>query len=562
MKITVCLKRLMVMSFLLLQVGSHLSAQRRCEECARRGMLVEFLNPHNPDYEQRLREWNECMRQQLGDREFKEEDSLNPELNDAIEKCQALDPPDKWYCYPSMMSAYMGERFTNPCFHFLSPIFYASGTDKPPEYIFKGSYEANIEGGGLIEYSDGSKKPVTAKMELRLYYNGNSPELIREWSSENSNNYPHALFNKLKTPKSLNPIFEEFEKRPVSIDVEVPTQEELCEKGTGMIVLSGFKDAGGNASREFNRIVVSIYRGKILNGADSDYGPDYKVFNVGEGEVRVEYQPPEDKDDGYEWLRVYNSCDILPKEKHPLSATAPDELIVDQHFPIVCGFYKGTITVSKKWDYTEDHGKSSTRYAGSQTVTYSGSFRPIPQMEEMEGQPIRIFGKGQASGAWVHEERRYCEGDCSCTGLVYEETGSGSVDPLSMDGIIITTNAWPTDDKVVAAQLSQFGMVNWYDIMTPSATGETQARQKSKNADGHCEWDNRNTETILTESQVRFKLENLEKLSGRESWNSSDETTAVSITNLTEAVYDQKPFDPEKGGSDFTYTITWDLKLY
>lgn len=556
------LKRIQAVSLLILLVSFQAGGQRRCEECARRGMLVEFLNPHNPDYEQRLREWNECMRQQLGAREFKEEDSLNPELNDAIEKCQALDPPDKWYCYPSMMSVYMGERFTNPCFHLLSLFYYIPGTHKPPEYIFKGSYEANIEGGELIEYSDGSKKPVTAKMELRLYYNGNSPELIQEWSSENSNNYPRPLFNKLKTPKSLNPIFEDFEKRPASIDVEVPTQDELCEKGTGIIVLSGFKDAGGNASREFNRIVVSIYRGKILNGADSDYGPDYKVFNVGEGEVRVEYQPPEDKGDGYEWLRVYNSCDILPKEKHPLSATAPDELIVDQYFPIVCGFYKGTITVSKKWDYTEDYGKSSIRYDGSQTVTYSGSFKPIPQMEEMEGQPIRIFGKGDARGTWQHEERRYCEGDCNCTGLVYEETGSGSVDQLSMDGIIITTNVWPTDNKYAAAQLGQFGLVNWYDIMTPTATGVTRSRHKSKNADGHCEWSNRNTETNLTESQVRFKLVNLEKLSGMESWNSSDETTAVSITNLTEAVYDQKPFDPEKGGSDFTYTITWDLKLY
>lgn len=555
-------KRIQVMALLILLVNFHANAQRRCEGCARHGMLVEFLNPHNQDYEQRLKEWNACMTEQLGDREFPEEDSLNPELNDAIEKCRELDPPDKWYCYPTMMSVYMGERFTNPCFHFLSPIFYAPETDKPPEYIFKGSYEANLTGGRIIEYFEDYKKPVIAKMELRLYYNGNTPELIQEWSSENTINDPRPLFSKLKTPKSLNPIFEEFEKRPVSIEVEVPTQEELCEKGTGVIVLSGFKDAGGNASREFNRIVVSIYRGKILNGADSDYGPDYKVFNVGEGEVRVEYRPPEDKDDGYEWLRVYNSCDILPKEKHPLSATAPDELIVDQHFPIVCGFYQGTITVSKKWDYTKDHGKSSTRYAGSQTVTYTGIFKPIPQMQEMEGQPVRIFGKGQAEGTWQHEERRYCEGDCDCPGMVYEETGSGSVDQLSMDGITIITNSWPSDDKVVTEQLSQFGMVNWYDIFTPSATGKTLSRQRSKNADGQCEWYNRNTETILTESQVRFKLENLEKLSGRESWNSSDETTAVSITNLTETVYDQKPFDPEKGGSDFTYTITWNLRLY
>lgn len=75
----------------------------------------------------------------------------------------------------------MGERFTNPCFHFLSPIFYAPGTDKPPEYIFKGSYEANLTGGRIIEYEEDYKKPVIAKMELRLYYNGNTPEIIQEW---------------------------------------------------------------------------------------------------------------------------------------------------------------------------------------------------------------------------------------------------------------------------------------------------------------------------------------------------------------------------------------------
>jgi len=556
------LKRIQAVSLLILLVSLCAGAQRRCEECARRGMLVEFLNPHNQDYEQRLKEWNACMTEQLGDREFREEDSLNPELNDAIEKCKALDPPDKWYCYPSMVSAYMGERFTNQCFHLLSQIYYSPGTHKPPEYIFKGSYEANLTGGRIIEYDEDYKKPVIAKMELRLYYNGNTPELIQEWSSENTINDPRSLFNKLKTPKSLNPIFEEFEKKPVSIDVEVPTQEEICDQGKGIIILSGFKDVSGRPSREFNRIVVSIYKGKIMNGADSDYGPDYKVFNVGEGEVRVEYQPPEDKDDGYEWLRVYNSCDILPKEKHPLSSTVPDELIVDQHFPIACGFYNGTITVGKKWDYTKDHGKSSTRYTGSQTVTYTGIFKPIPQMDEMEGQPVRIFGKGTVTGTWQHEERKYCEGDCDCPGLVYEETGSGSVDPLSMDGITVITNAWPTYDKVVADQLSQFGMVNWYDIFTPSATGETRTRQRSKNADGQCEWHNRNTETIITESQVRFKLKDLDNLSGNESWSSSSETTGVSITNLTEAVYDQKPFDPEKGGNEFTYTITWDLKLF
>ncbi len=532
--------------------------QKSCESCSRHGMLVEFLNPHNPDYEERLKEWNDCMRGYLGDATYLGKDTLDPDYNKAVESCSELDPPDKWYCYPAIISTYIGMRFTNPCFHLLSPIFYAPETDKPPEYFFKGSYEANIEGGRIIEYDEDYKKPVIAKMKLGLYYNGNSPELVTEWSSENTINEPRALFNKLKTPKSLNPVFEEFEKKPVSIDVKTPTQEELCNKGKAEIVLSGFKDAAGNPSREFNRIVVSIFSGKILNGANSDFGPDYKVFTIGNGEVRVEYQPPDEKEDGYEWLRVYNSCEILPEEKFPLSKTQPDELIVDQHFPIFCGFYQGTITIEKKWDYVN----SSTKYVGSQIVNFKGIFKPIPQMEETEGQPIKIFGPHNVEGTWSYNEDRYCSGDCDCSGLFFQEFGSGAFPEKSLEGLIIITNIFPTDNMIVADQLGQFGLENWYDIGTPTERVPTETRSKHYVKDVGCIWSNSTSTTNLTGSDTRFKIKDINHLEGSVSWSSSKETTGVSITDMTEAIYEQKPFDPEQDGSDYHYTITWNLKAF
>ncbi|MBE0678790.1 MAG: hypothetical protein IH592_08495, partial [Bacteroidales bacterium] len=328
---------LFVVLALLTIIPNLLVAQQKCETCARHGILEEFLNPHNPDYEDRLKQWNACMGLYLGDREFLWV-SDDPDLNAALEKCNYLDPPEKWYCYPSMMSVYMGERFTNPCFHLLSPIFYSPETDKPPEYIFKGTYEANLEGGRIIEYAEDYKKPVIARMELRLYYNGNTPELVTQWSSENTINDPRALFNKLKTPKSLNPIFEEFERKPITCDVKIPTPDEICENDTCEIILSGFKEDKGNSSREFNRIIVHISLGTILNGEDCSFGPDRKVFNVGDGTVRVTYRPPVDKEDGFDILKVYNSCDILPPEKYPYENTVPDELIADEKFPVICTF--------------------------------------------------------------------------------------------------------------------------------------------------------------------------------------------------------------------------------
>ena len=291
-----------------------------------------------------------------------------------------------------MMETYLGERLTNPCFHMLFPIVYDPQKHKPPEYIFKGSYEAGLEGGRIIEYFEDYKKPVIARMKCELYYNGSTPILVQEWFSENTINDPKALFNKLKMPKNISPVLEKFEGQPVKCEVEIPAPEEICENGTGEIELSGFVDETGNASKSFNRIIVSIYKGEILNGENSDFGPDWKVFTVGEGTVRVKYRPPQEKEDGWEWLRVYNSCEILPPEKSPMSATQIDSLIIDQHFPISCGFYEGTITVTKSWDYTKHHDGYTETLTGKQSVTYNGIFKPIPQMEGMEGQPIKMFG--------------------------------------------------------------------------------------------------------------------------------------------------------------------------
>ena len=99
-------------------------------------------------------------------------------------------------------------------------------------------------------------------------------------------------------------------------------------------------------------------------------------------------------------------------------------------------------------------------------------------MEGMEGQPIKIFGNGTVYGTWKHNERRYCEGKgCGdCPGLKYDESGTGSVPKMLLDAIIITTNVWPTENKVVSDQLKQFGMENFYDIMIPGEAVDTQRR--------------------------------------------------------------------------------------
>jgi hypothetical protein len=143
---------------------------------------------------------------------------------------------------------------------------------------------------------------------------------------------------------------------------------------------------------------------------------------------------------------------------------------------------------------------------------------------------------------------------------MYDESGSGNVPKMLLDAIIITTNVWPTDNKVVADQLKQFGMENFYDIMIPGEAVDTQRRTRSDTADEGCQWSNSASFTTLTECTIRYKVTDIKNLQGKASWNSKSDSNRISITDLTEAIYDQPPYDPEQNGTDYTYTITWNLK--
>ncbi|MCU0379022.1 MAG: hypothetical protein MUC78_12280 [Bacteroidales bacterium] len=539
----------------------HLTAgaQQRCTECARRAILAEFTNPNNPDYEQKRQEWRDCMTSILGDYvSFSDED---PKIADASEKCSGFKPDYQEYCFPEVFAVYLAERLTKPCFHMLAMHYFDPAVHKQPEYFFKGSYEPDIEGGRIVEAVTDLYKPIIARMSCELYYNGTTPELVQEWHSELTLNSPKGLFNRLNIPKPINHLLYEFEKRPVRCEVKISPPEEICENGTAEIELSGFTDKKGNPSRSFNRIIVSIYKGEILNGENSDFGPDWKVFTVGEGTVKVSYRPPIDKGDGWEWLRVYNSCEILPPEKSPMSGTQIDSLIVDQHFPIYCGFYKGSITVTKSWNYKEENDDYTFTYIGSQTVSFDGIFKPKKGTEEMQDQPIKIYEAANVTSQWNYNEEITCQGTgCSCPGLVTQEYGSGSLPDMTLIGLIIITNSFPTDDKIVADQLAQLGLENWYDIGTPPDEVPTQTRTKDK-IDNNCVWRTRETSAYLVGSDIRYKLKDIGHLSGSVEWNSSQgRTTDLSVTNMTEAIYDQKPFDPEKDGNEYRYSIKWDLK--
>ncbi|NSW95733.1 MAG: hypothetical protein HPY62_13580 [Bacteroidales bacterium] len=77
---------------------------------------------------------------------------------------------------------------------------------------------------------------------------------------------------------------------------------------------------------------------------------------------------------------------------------------------------------------------------------------------------------------------------------------------------------------------------------------------------GKVEKENNGIRQPVAGADARYKVKDIRNLQGKVTWSSSKETTGVSITDLNEAIFNQKPFDPERDGNDYTYSIIWNLK--
>lgn len=326
------IKLLKFLFTLLIVIGGSRTYSQDCNYCCKRiAVLGEFVNLHNPDFDEEQAEWTKCMDSQLkGITVFDPED---PRYKEAVENCKHLEPESWENMYPTSVQSKLTEVFTSEYFHMISK----DHKGKQTEYMFKGSYEANING------TSGRTEQVKSRFILELYYNGGkTQELIKKWITEGNINSIPAHYRKMfdnSDAKTRNdrPINEkllwEFEKIPVECKIE-PEKEHLGAGEKMKIELKDFKDRKGRSSREFNRIVIKVKEGKILNGEKSNLNPDYRVFIVGNGTISALYEAPESCDKKKDMIYVYNACDVLDPSYLPLSETETNTKIAEKEIKI------------------------------------------------------------------------------------------------------------------------------------------------------------------------------------------------------------------------------------
>ncbi len=318
--------------------------------CKRRAVLEDFINKHNPDFDEKQDEWMKCMDSRL--KGWSTFDPDDPKVKEAYADCEHLEPESWEYMYPSSVRSRLVEAFTTEYFHMVQ----GDSLEKKPEYVFKGSYEA-----GLSEKSDVDGQPVTSRFILELYYNGNPQEHIKTWVTEKKINNPvpahfRSMFinsdAKTRPDRPIHELLWDFEKIPLICNIS-PEKDLVKPDEEISIDLTSFRDRKGQASREFNRIAVQAKNGRILNGEECSSNPDLRIFTLKRGTVKVQYKAPESCEEIKDVIYVYNSCDILDPDTIPLSETQIKDKISERVIRLDCGGgWTGTVTYSRNYERT------------------------------------------------------------------------------------------------------------------------------------------------------------------------------------------------------------------
>lgn len=290
--------------------------------------------------------------------------------------------------FRSSVYSRIAELVTNPCFHMSGADVsqYAEGVkENIPGYgserrVAEYSFESELISGLNETGPDG--RPVRSRWTISLWFEGSQRELVHSWqtlgtqekrpSSPTERNtgttfvgHGNMMSKQFGDGMSINEIIKRFEKRPVEC-VVTPEHDNVGADELIEIKITDFRDGYGERSREFNRIVVHADHGEIANGEDCDIGPDYKVFTIKDGTVRVKYRATENYDQGSDQITVYNSCDVLPGFKVPFSKTTLDEKIAGKKLNIVC--YDAVLTL-----------KATRRKERSTSA--GGNLKPDPQKD-------------------------------------------------------------------------------------------------------------------------------------------------------------------------------------
>jgi len=465
---------LLMLLILVSSLGQKADSQKGCTDCLRTAILETFSNPHAPQYEKQLEEWNKCMRQQLG--EYASFDPNDPKLKEAMVKCAHLFPPEIDYMHPSSVISKLVEVLTSPCFRIalagpgsqrteplrLDPESYERFVNRPylpriPEYFFLGKFEAGLSGE-----RDERGRDIKSRLTLELYYNGNPIELVKRWTTTSTLNSVSSQYNRmfdnpdaeLRQEKPIDNLLRDFERRPVSCQIDLGGKQEVAPGEEVEIKLYDFRDEKGRPSKHFNRIIVEVDQGIIEGGFDlisSSESENRRAFSLDDLPIKLVYVLPPEKKTSVDKITVYSSCQILDDDKVPMEMTESDRKIAEKQIKIIRPDLTADYTARleflmfpEEWEEAakfeintriratyrlnsrhESSGRISEVYELTSSSLLSCSGQGSLYYKEVSGNCVTTWqGKSSLSGAKITEPDRFL--------IIYYDAKSGSVQKVNL----------------------------------------------------------------------------------------------------------------------------------
>ncbi|MFO7852750.1 MAG: hypothetical protein ACQERS_00330 [Bacteroidota bacterium] len=302
--------------------------------------MTKFSNPHAPQYEKQMEEWNSCMQNELGS--YRSFDADDPRVKQAMEKCGDMEPAAPDYMHPSSILVKLASLFTSPCFRIsAASIGQFSFPQKIPEYFFRGSFDAGISGE-----TNAQGKEIRSRLTLELYYNGDPVELVKSWTTESTLTSVSSQYNRmfdnsnaaLRSDIPVENLLSDFERRPVTCRIDLGKKKEVGPGEETEIKILDLKDEKGRTPKYFNRIIVETEYGRIKGGSILNSDPlsnKRRAFLLDQSPVTFVYEAPDDRSSQTDKIIVYSSCQILNPAKVPLEFTEPDKKIAEEEIKII-----------------------------------------------------------------------------------------------------------------------------------------------------------------------------------------------------------------------------------
>jgi len=351
---------LIFLGFFVVMVSTQSVEANDCEWCARGAVVSKCENPDlPPNFDELRASYDECMERELP----KDDPSITiTDKPDALanQRCRHLKPRSDFTTASSIMTR-IAELHTSACFHFIGKEIIEAYRErgqregwgwiikpanyKIPEYAFEVIFD-----GVSTEAIDDEGNPGST-LTIDLYYDGDEKILVKSWKTVSptytiSSHYNRMFRNPSAVMRQEHPLqnlLREFEQTPIRCDV-LPEDITVRSNETREITLTGFSGRNG-PSKSFNRIVVKVDEGEILNGEPLESDPNARVFKVGAGNVTVSYRAPKSCSIEGDTIHVYNSCDIAKTSLVPMSKTRQRDKIASTRISCPTAGWTGTASL-------------------------------------------------------------------------------------------------------------------------------------------------------------------------------------------------------------------------